>query len=313
LHSPDDGDDVPRILCAGIAVLDQIFRVESFPTPDSKARAAEFIRIGGGCAANAAVTVVRLGGRAEFVGPLGGPPETDAIGNNILAGLQRENVDCDRCLRVPGAPSPVSMILVDRRGERMIVTHRDERLLAARPGDAGLLQGADAVLADNRFPNYVQPICEAARERNIPVVLDADKPAPDSDLLFRLATHVIFSAEALRGTIGESDLGVALAQMAALTKSFLAVTDGPQDMLWWAGTRVCRMPAFRIEVADTLAAGDVLHGAFALALAEGAGPVDALRFGAAAAAIKCTRFGGIGGAPHRAEVDALAAARSLLK
>ena len=49
------------------------------------------------------------------------------------------------------------------------------------------------------------------------------------------------------------------------------------------------------------------HGAFALALAEDRDPIAALRFAAAAAAIKCTRFGGISGAPQRAEVEALLA------
>jgi sulfofructose kinase len=69
------------------------------------------------------------------------------------------------------------------------------------------------------------------------------------------------------------------------------------------------MPAFPIQPVDTLAAGDVFHGAFALALAEGRAEIDAMRFAAAAAAIKCTRFGGISGAPGRAEVEALVTAR----
>jgi sulfofructose kinase len=68
------------------------------------------------------------------------------------------------------------------------------------------------------------------------------------------------------------------------------------------------MSAFPIRPIDTLAAGDVFHGAFALALAEGREETFAMRFAAAAAAIKCTRFGGIGGAPGRAEVEALLAA-----
>ena len=67
------------------------------------------------------------------------------------------------------------------------------------------------------------------------------------------------------------------------------------------------MSAFPIRPIDTLAAGDVFHGAFALALAEGRAEADALRFAAAAAAIKCTRFGGITGAPGRAEVEAFLA------
>ncbi len=65
------------------------------------------------------------------------------------------------------------------------------------------------------------------------------------------------------------------------------------------------MPAPRITAVDTLAAGDVWHGAFTLALAEHRDIADAARFANAAAAIKCTRPGGRLGAPRRAEVAAL--------
>ena len=63
----------PVILCAGIIVLDEVFRVERFPEPDTKAAAQSFFVVNGGCAANAAVAVARLGGRAALAGPLGGP------------------------------------------------------------------------------------------------------------------------------------------------------------------------------------------------------------------------------------------------
>ena len=45
------GSPSPRILCTGIAVLDEIFRVDEFPPPDGKAQASEFVAVGGGCAA----------------------------------------------------------------------------------------------------------------------------------------------------------------------------------------------------------------------------------------------------------------------
>ena len=61
----------PRILCTGIAVLDEVFRVNEFPPPDGKAMASEFVAVGGGCAANAAVAIARLGGAASYAGPLG--------------------------------------------------------------------------------------------------------------------------------------------------------------------------------------------------------------------------------------------------
>ena len=61
---------------------------------------------------------------------------------------------------------------------------------------------------------------------------------------------------------------------------------------------------FAVEAVDTLGAGDSFHGGFALALAEGRDEIAAMRIGAAAAALKCTRFGGISGTPMRAEVEA---------
>ena len=64
--------NVPKILCAGIAVQDIVMRVENFPAPGTKVAASEFIITGGGCAANAAVAVARLKGRVAFAGPLGG-------------------------------------------------------------------------------------------------------------------------------------------------------------------------------------------------------------------------------------------------
>jgi sulfofructose kinase len=70
------------------------------------------------------------------------------------------------------------------------------------------------------------------------------------------------------------------------------------------------MPVFAVEAIDTLGAGDTFHGAFALALAEGRDAVAAMRFAAAAAAVKCTRFGGISGTPLRTEVEAFLAARA---
>ena len=63
----------PRILCTGIIVLDEVFRVDEFPQADGKVQANGFFVVNGGCAANAAVAIARLGGRSRFAGPLGGP------------------------------------------------------------------------------------------------------------------------------------------------------------------------------------------------------------------------------------------------
>ena len=299
----------PAILCTGVIVLDEVFRVERFPLPDAKTQAQGFFVVNGGCAANAAVAVARLGGRAALAGPLGGPAGEDANGDRVLAALAREQVDCTGCRRVGGVSTGLSAIFIDARGDRMIVTYRDDRLATATPADpAGLVASADAVLADNGLPEFVRPICAAARARGLRVVLDADRPTDLSDDLFRIATHVVFSSECLRATTGLDDLGAALERVAAATRAFLAVTHGPQDVLWREGPTLRRSPVLAIKAVDTVGAGDVFHGAFTLALAEDRELAGAVRFAAAAAGLKCTRIGGSGAAPYRAEVEAMLAA-----
>jgi sugar/nucleoside kinase (ribokinase family) len=112
------------VLCAGIAVLDFLFRVERFPTASTKSPMVEFKITGGGCAANAAIAVARLGGAARFAGPLG----DDEHSARILEGLAREGVDVAGIVRLPGTESSVSGIFVDAAGERLLATRRSPGL-----------------------------------------------------------------------------------------------------------------------------------------------------------------------------------------
>ena len=296
----------PAVLCAGIAVQDIVFRVNAFPPPGGKAMTDQMMIVSGGCAVNAAIAVARLGGRAQYSGPLGG--EKDSSSNQLIAAMQNEGIDTTGIVRVADAAIPVSGIMIDAAGERIIVTYRDRRIEAARPADPdALVSGASILLADNRFPDFVRPICEAARRRGTKVVLDADRPTTEDDPLFAIPTHIVFSSECLRATTGQADLGAALQRMMPRTKAFLAVSDGPNPVRYIVDGSLRSMPVFRVDAIDTLAAGDVFHAGFALALAEGCDELAALRFGAAAAGLKCTRFGGSMGAPVRAEVEALLA------
>lgn len=293
----------PTILCSGIAVQDFVMRVERFPQPGEKVPASEFVTIGGGCSANSAVAIARLGGRAMFAGPVG--DARDAASNQILAGLAAEGVDHSHVVRVDGGTASVSLIMLDGTGEKMISTRPGDRLRSVGPRDAGAaISGVDVLLVDNRVPGFVTPLCEAARAANIPVVMDFDKKTTGNDPLIAMGTHVIASAEALCSTTGVRDPREALRAYALPAAKLFAVTDGPNGCYWLEQDNVRHLPAFKIDAVDTLGAGDTFHGAFALALAEGRQTADAFRFASAAAAIKCTAFGGMNGAPSRAEVDA---------
>ena len=95
-------------------------RVDKFPDAGTKVQASEFLITSGGQAGNAAVAVARLGGRVRFAGPLGA--KNDEFAGRILESLMREKIDCSGAIRVPGAISSVSLILVDAGGEKTIAT-----------------------------------------------------------------------------------------------------------------------------------------------------------------------------------------------
>jgi sugar/nucleoside kinase (ribokinase family) len=294
----------PNILCAGIAVQDIVMRVAHFPAPGAKVQASDFIVTGGGCAANAALAAVRLGAHAAFAGPLGGP--NDAVSERIIADLAADGVDCSGVVRVEDATPSVSLILIDAAGEKTIATRRGAGLAGVLPQDADkLIAGADAVLIDNRFPDFVAAVGRTAKGRGIPLVIDLDLATEPDDPLLKLATHIVASAEALRGTTKRDDLGAGLQRLAEHATGFLAVTNGPNGVFWLEGATLRHLPAFKVEAIDSLGAGDAFHAAFTIGLAEKRNLSDVLRFASASGALKCTRFGGGAAAPHRAEVDAL--------
>lgn len=278
-------------------------RVDRFPDAGSKVQASEFLITSGGQAGNAAVAIARLGGKVSYSGALGG--HDDEVANRIVSTLERENIDCRHAVRVPGAISSVSLIMIDAAGEKMIATRRDQGLSTALPADPAAMVGSvDAVLLDNRYPDFMMPILQAARARDIPRVLDLDRATALDDALLTGCTHVIASAEATRGSTGLQDLGAALLKLGEHYQGFLAVTDGPAGIYWRDGGAVRHIDAFKVDAIDTLGAGDTFHGAFTFGLVETGDVVQSMRFASATAAIKCTRFGGLMGAATRAEVDA---------
>jgi sugar/nucleoside kinase (ribokinase family) len=293
-----------RILCIGMPVRDLTFNVQSVPERGQKFHADRFVQICGGNALNAAIGISRLGGKASLTGPMGDAGESS--GRYIFEDLAKEGIDSSHLVHMPGLVTPISGIMIDPSGERTIVTFRDPELWKVRLPEADLLlRNCDSILIESRC-SFANGLCNEARSRGIPVVVDVDSTMSQQDGLLTAASHLIFSAEALQSTAGISDNLKALKKVATLTSSFLGVTRGPKGTLWLDERgEPQETPAFPVHTVDTLGAGDIFHGAFALEFAGGANIRHALRFASAAAALKCTRFGGAFAAPQRAEVEEL--------
>ena len=305
--SPSAKGKSPRILCIGMPVRDLTFRVHGLPARGSKENATHFDEICGGNALNGAIGIARLGGRASICGPMGDEHETTS--RYIFEKMAEEGIETRHLVHIPGLVTPISNIMIDPSGERTIVTFRDPELWNVRlPDTDALLEDCDAILTESRCANFCTDLCAEATRRGIPVVVDVDRAMSLREGLLTASSHLIFSSEALQQTAGIANDADALKKMAGLTGSFLAGTRGPQGTLWLdQHQNFQETPAFPVHTVDTLGAGDIFHGAFTLALTEGQPLPGALRFASAAAALKCTRFGGAFACPQRPEVEAFLA------
>jgi sulfofructose kinase len=287
-----------RIACVGITVMDRIYYVEGLPTEGGKYVANNYREVGGGPAATAAVAAAKLGAQVDFIGRVG----DDDTGHSLLQELEALGVNTRYCKRYEDARSSQSAIVVDAQGERIIVNYPSPDL---QP-DADWLEAIDftqwdVVLADVRWHQGTEKAFTLARKAGAVTVLDGDITPQDISDLVALSDHAVFSAPGLRRLTGEQDIAVALKKSQTLTNGQVYVTNGAEGCLWLEQQQIKHQPGFEVAVVDTTGAGDVFHGAFAFALAQGKGGIDNLRFASAVAALKCTRPGGRAGIPDCAQ------------
>ncbi|MDR7302725.1 PfkB family carbohydrate kinase [Haloactinomyces albus] len=255
----------PRVLCAGLATLDLVQRVEEFPGPNEKVTALDADLLAGGPATGAALTAAALGARTTLVTALGSHPLAEVV-RSELTGYGVEIIDTDP--HKAGTP-PVSAVSVRAStGERNVVSRN------AGGGDIASdflpdAAEADVVLLDGHHPELATRVAASAQQRRIPILLDAGSWKPVLGELLPLVDVAVCSADfRAPATTCLLDQGPALLDHGVRA---VAVTRGPEPVLWWrAGqNRVAgEVSVPQATAVDTLGAGDVFHGALARAMAS---------------------------------------------
>ena len=165
---------------------------------------------------------------------------------------------------------------------------------------AVFLAGVAAVLVDGHHLDLALPVAAAARAAGIPVLLDGGSWKPGLERLLAQVDIAVLSAdlhvppELARRTGRPAD--DVLAAVSVLGPPVVARSHGPLPVEVLTGTTRSEVPVPRVEVVDTLGAGDVLHGALsAWVAARGTGDLLAgLAWAARIAADSCTASGARG-------------------
>ena len=303
----DDEARSARIVVVGSSNTDMVIRVPTLPRPGETVLGGAFFTARGGKGANQAVAAARAGGAVALIASLG----DDALGDATLAALTAEGIDVSSVRRSAGTPSGVALILVDERGENSIaVAPGANAMLAPEQVVAGASRLAPGDVLLTQLETPLESVLAAARAANHAGARVILNPAPARDLpdellaLVSVLTPNESEAARLAGMSLEEQNGREQAAETLLERGVGAVVITLGAAGAFVATAELRqiVPGFRVEARDTTGAGDVFNGALAMALAEQASLVDAVRFANAAAAISVTRDGAQPAAPRRAEI-----------
>jgi sugar/nucleoside kinase (ribokinase family) len=285
--------------------VDDLLVVPSYPLPETKVRLRRRERQCGGLTGTALVAATRLGARCAFAGVLG----DDEDSRFVVECFGREGIDTTHLLRRPGARPIHSTVIVDEGAHTRTVLFDLAGSVGAEsdhPPDE-VIRAARVLYVDHYGIEGMTRAARVARAAGVPVVADLERDEwPGFHGLLALVDHLIVGRAFAEKLTGAADPAAAVDRLWRDDRRAVVVTCGA-DGCWYRGDArpgPRRQPAFLVEVVDTTGCGDVFHGAYAAALAQGMDLPGRIRFASAAAAIKATRYGGQAGIPTRAAVEA---------
>jgi len=306
------------IVGIGCASVDDLVFVPAWPAADSKLQVPRIERHFGGLTATALVAAARLGARCAFAGRLG----TDALSDAVAANLVAHGIDVAAAPRSPDFSVVHAVIVVaSQPPTRNIFFHVPGKLGAHEDLPAAeVIAAAKVLFIDWHGMAGNLRAVRLARHHGTAVVADLEgEEQPLMREVLALVDHVVMSHDFASKITGQADPAAAAqalwhghlahaprAGTPVPRRAAVVVTVGAEGC-WWvdaADATPRHQPAFRVEVVDTTGCGDVFHGAYAAALAEGLPLAERVLRASAAAALKATRPGGQSGTPDRAALDA---------
>ena len=290
------------ILGLGCVAVDDLLYVPNFPEADTKVRVLKWERQCGGLTGTALVTAARLGARCAFAGLLG----LDELSMVVEENFVREGVEVSFAPRTKDAPAPHSVIIVGASGSRNIFYRIDGRVGADdQLPDESVIRSARVLFLDEYGMTGNLRAATIAHAAGIPIVADfEDSSDPRFPELLQLVDHLVLASDSARKITGKSSPEAAAEALWNNDRQAVVITCGIAGS-WFVGSdrAVRHQPAFRVKAVDTTGCGDVFHGAYAAAVAQGAPLTECVRLATAAAGLKATQPGGQRGIPTRNQID----------
>jgi len=253
-------------LFIGLTTVDIQYFVDENPKPNSKIKTEAPLVSAGGPAANAALTYSFLGGNAHILTCIGENPFRDFLRNDFA----RHRVFVDDYLEGQVFQPTIATIFTNRNtSERTILTHHPDPL--EHSGETNIDVGEyDFLLTDGFYPELSEPLCQQAKKRGIPVVLDGGSWKPPLAALLPWTDVAICSANF--HPPGTDSVESVFSFLRDQGVGFAAISRGEEAIFSTGGS----IPVPQVHAVDSLGAGDILHGAFCWFFSSGCAAFESL-------------------------------------
>lgn len=290
-----------KIVALGACVADTLMTVPHYPAEDTKLR-AEFARAaGGGPAATGLVAAAKLGADTAFLGVLA----DDAGGRFLMRDFEKYGVSTETVRVRTGYRSFTSVIWLSRKTttRTCVFDKGDLPPLTLDEAQKAAIRAADVLMVDGNELEAAVEAATVARANGTTVLYDCGGLYAGVERLLPLCDLLIPSREFALGHTGAADApAAAKILMERYHPAAVVVTCGKTGGVGLDAAGAWEYPALPAEVVDSNGAGDVFHGAFAFAAANGYDHRDCCIFASAVSALKCTGVGARESAPDLAAV-----------
>jgi len=269
----------------GRSTLDLLYQVPEFPREDTKVLATRFLAQCGGPALNSAVTFAFLGGAAHLISAVG----RGGAAEMLKAELQQFGVRLADIRQNEEFSPPVSSVVSNVASASRTIFNSPVLSSLPRAGNQFPIPSAPLLLADGFYVSETLDVLRGFHARGGVICLDGGSWKRKTEMLLPLVSIAICSERFHppgTGTIEER-----LDYLAARGIPRAAITRGPSPILGCDRGRRFSIAIESVDAVDTLAAGDILHGAFCWYFLRGKNFEEALRAAAKVSTLSVRFFG----------------------
>lgn len=278
--------------------LDLLFEIDDYPSAGGKRNATALTIQGGGPVPNVLVGLQRLGHSTALITAVA----DDLAGNIGIDEVRHEGVDTRFIVQKTTGQSLMAGGFVERgSGRRTIVLYRE---IHVRPRDVvtSKLPRPRIVHLDGRDLEACIKLARWGRTVGAIICFDIGSSRNDVSPILPLVDHLIVADAFALPFTGGRTARQALLRLQDRCPGTVVVTEGTRGSLGCENGQFVRQPAYRVRNVDTTGAGDAFHTGYIDGLLHGYDLAARMRFGAATAALKCTKPGARAGAPTLRQV-----------